>query len=470
MTYARVFGLGLAFLVCVTDPAGSVERAPIPAVDTARLKTRVMCSCLFVQEMSMAQCMDGATAIWRYPRNGVPALIEAPSQRLVTSLRPTATTLQFYEKDTPIAESVYIADGGGCVTSEPGRALTIPSPLAAASAPASPLPRGVPGTSVDAEAVSGAIDLGFSAKGPLRGYARAVVVVHDDRVVAERYAPGFGSQHRYYLGSVAKVFNNLLAGLLVRQGKLRVEEKVALPQWRSASDARSKITFDHLLHMTSGLEWTEEFFVAGGPGYEVYFGGPASLDVAGYVAARPMEAEPGEHYEYSTGSANLLAHALQLRLGGPKRSATLDYLWRELFGPIGAQGITPEFDAAGTLLAGHAIYARAEDLARVGLLLLNDGRWQNRQLLPEGWVAYSTRRASQGEPVKSGYGAQLMLDMRDVPGCFGHTGVGEQQLVVCPKRRLVIAWLSSAYDFTGPLDPSADEPVRRLILAFPEIS
>jgi CubicO group peptidase (beta-lactamase class C family) len=469
MTFERMPGVMLTLLGCAAAGwASAAERAPIPAADAARLKTRTLCSCLFVQKFSMAQCADGASAIWRYPFNSVPALLDTDRQRVVTSLRPSAATVQFYDKDAAIAESVYIDDGGGCVTSAPGRDITITSAKPATKVAGSALPRGDLSRSIDAKAVAAAIDQGFSATGPLAGFARAALVVHEGKVVAERYAPGFGDHHQYYLGSVAKVFNNLLAGLLVRQGKLRVDERVSLPQWQSPGDPRSRITFDHLLHMTGGLDWTEEFFVAGGPGYEVYFGGPASLDVASYVAARPAEAEPGEHFEYSTGAANLLAHALQMRIDNPARASTLEYLSRELFGPIGAQSITPEFDAAGTLLAGHAIYASAEDLARVGLLLLNDGRWQGRQLLPEGWVAYSTKRAEKGEPAKSGYGAQLMLDMHGVPGCFGHTGVGEQRLLVCPKRRLVVVWLSSAYDFASPVEPSADEPVRRLVLAFPE--
>lgn len=465
--------LVLAIGCASAGSSADADLPQLPAVDFARLKARTVCSCLFVQRMTFEQCGDGSSAIWRFASAAArPPLLESPMQRLEVELETGARIVRFRDGRRVLSQSRYLPDGGGCVTLpsdadlDATDAATSP-PSTAARGDSQPLLRGPLPADSDAQALSHALDEGFSPDGPMRGFTRAVIVVANDRVVADRYAPGFGAHNQYYLGSVAKVFNNLLAGLLVRDGRLRVNDTVPVPEWSSRGDARSRITYDHLLKMASGLGWDEEFFVVGAPGYSVYFEGSASLDVASYMRSRPLEAKPGTHFEYSTGSATLLASLLQAKLDTPGRESVLRYFERELFAPIGAQQITPEFDAAGTFLSGHAVFAGAEDLARVGMLLLHDGRAHGRRVLPEGWVDYSTRPALAAS---SGYGAQLRTGMLDLPGCFGHGGVGQQFLVVCPARRLVIAWLSSAFNFTGEQPAEPDELVRKIVRAFPERS
>lgn len=451
---------------------------PVPPVDAARLMVRTLCSCLFVQQDSASQCADERAAIWRYPFAEPPPLLRAQDDALEMRRVPDGIRLELRRGDAARATAVYVSDGGGCVTREPSghapvRAESRTAPDAPevpgtrdTRSPSVPLPR-APLAPSAADAVARALDDGFAPEGPLRGFARAALVLHRGRVVAERYAHGYSGDRQYYLGSVAKVLNNLLAGLLVQEGKLDIRETVRWSGWRAAGDPRTRITYEHLLRMTSGLRWDEDFFTPGAAAYEIYFGGSHGADVAGYVAAAPLEAEPGRHFEYSTGASALLARLLQQRLGGDPRRAALDYLHSRLWSVIGASGITTEFDAAGTLLFGHAVWARPDALARIGLLLANDGRWEGRRVLPEGWVARST--AASARPAEdSGYGAHLDLDAVDVPGCFGHGGVGEQHLVVCPDRELVVVWFSSVYDFSGTFgDDPSDAVVRRIVLAFP---
>lgn len=456
---------------CIALVTSALAREPpvVPAPDAARLKARALCSCLFVQKMSMAQCADGRSAIWRYLFAGTPRLVEE-GQRVVTTLEPAGATVQLFDKEKLLAQSRFVEDGGGCVSLEcrAGQSCSPPQPAQriAMSEPA-PLPRGALPPAVDAKVVQQTLDEGFAPGGPLLGHARAVYIVHDDKVVVERYAPGYGPQNAYYLGSVSKIFNNLLAGLLVRDGRLDLADKVARPQWQSRGDARSQITVDHMLHMMSGLGWKEDFFTPGAPAYEIYFGGSRSDDVARAVAERASDTPPGTKAQYSTGSSAVLAAALQARIGGTTggRAALLQYFSKQLFEPIGATGVTPEFDAAGTFLAGHGVFARPEDLARIGLLYLHDGQWQGRRILPEGWVKYSTQPVQGGS---TAYGAHLVLDVAQVPGCFGHPGVGGQKLIVCPRLRLVVVWFSSNFDFFSAPQGDIDATQRELLLAFPE--
>jgi CubicO group peptidase (beta-lactamase class C family) len=464
-------------------PVGALELGRMAPADLARLEARTVCSCVFVQRMSLAQCSDGKSAIWRYPSaDAAPALLGGPRERIELTRERTSGAVRLFAADELLAQSRYLADGGGCVTSPVGdkASATNLSALPGAAVPGAPggdpaavdsgavsaaLPRGALPAGVDSARIHAALDEGFAESGPLRGLARAAVVVAGGRVVVDRYAPQYGPHNLYYVGSIAKTFGNLLAGLLAAEGKLDVKERASLPEWREVTDARKRITYDQLLKMTSGIAWDEEFWAPGEPGYEVYFGGSAGLDVRRYMVGRPLEAAPGSHFEYSTGAASLLATALQDKLGEPRREALLKYFQARLHEPLGMRQVVTEFDPNGVFLSGHGVFIGAEDLARIGTLLLDDGQWQGKRILPQGWVAYSTQPALKD----AGYGAQLALGVAGMPECFGHTGVGQNVLAVCPSRGVVVVWLSSAFDFTGAVEFAAGERlVRQIASGFPK--
>lgn len=453
-------------LLLAAGTASALELGKMAPADLARLKARTLCSCVFVQRMSLDQCSDGRSAIWRYASpEAAPPLLTATNQRLDITRTSDGGWVRLLQGEQVLAQSRYIADGGGCVTqtieqAQPSSTNAVAPTLVDSDA----LPRAAVPAGVDATQLDAILTEGFSATGPLRGFARAAIVVSGGRVVADRYAPGYSSHNLYYVGSIAKTQNNLLAGLLVRDGKLRVKDAVNLPEWRKSGDARSHITYDQLLKMISGISWDEQFWAPGEPGYEVFFGGASSMDEQRYMTSRPLEAPPGTHFEYSTGSATLLGGTLQAKVGG--REALLGYLNKQLLEPIGARQFVTEFDPVGYFTPGHSLFIGAEDLARIGLLWQNDGVSNGHRVLPDGWVAYSTQPAL---PTATDYGAQLMLNMAGVPGCFGHQGVGSSFVVVCPKRDLVLVWINSVFNFTGAV--AFDAPVtllRRTITLFPE--
>jgi CubicO group peptidase (beta-lactamase class C family) len=461
--FASLFSIAL---LLAAGHASAFELGKMAPADLARLKARTVCSCVFVQRMSLDQCSDGRSAIWRYASNeAAPPLLTSTNQRLDITRSSDGGWVRLLQGEQVLAQSRYLADGGGCVTQTIEQTPPSSTQSSALANPDSePLPRAAVPSGVDAKQLDAILTEGFAATGPLAGLARAAVIVSGGRVVADRYARGYSAHNLYYLGSIAKTQNNLLAGLLVRDGKLRVEDAVNLPEWRKSGDARSKITYDHLLKMVSGLAWDEQFWAPGDPGYEVFYGGASSMDEQRYMSVRPLEAPPGTHYEYSTGNATLLGGVLQAKVGG--REALLSYLHKQLLEPISARQFVSEFDPAGHFTPGHALFTGAEDLARIGILLANDGVWNGHRVLPEGWVAYSTQPALAATP---DYGAQLMLNMAGVPGCFGHRGVGSSYLIVCPKRDLVLVWLNSIFDFTGAVSFEAPERLlHRVITLFPE--
>ncbi|GIX20812.1 MAG: hypothetical protein KatS3mg120_2488 [Erythrobacter sp.] len=128
---------------------------------------------------------------------------------------------------------------------------------------------------------------------PGLGETRAVVVMADGKLAAERYAPGYGPQTRFVSWSMAKTVTAVLIGLLVADGKLSLDAPAPVPLWQRPGDPRAEITLRHLLQMRSGLRHTE----SGDPPYESSEVRMLFLDgrdnMARWAEEQPLEAEPG---------------------------------------------------------------------------------------------------------------------------------------------------------------------------------
>ncbi|MGY6216933.1 serine hydrolase domain-containing protein [Methylolobus aquaticus] len=273
---------------------------------------------------------------------------------------------------------------------------------------------------------------------------RAIVIIHRGRIVAERYAAGFGPDTPLAGWSMAKTALNALLGVLVRQHVLSVDDRAPVPEWSRPGDPRGNITIAQLLRMTSGLRFRETYSSPLEDVMQMLFG---RADGAAFAASQPLEATPGSRWQYASGTTNILSRILRARLGD---AAYRDAPRRLLFDAVGMRTATLEPDAAGSFVASSFMYASARDWARLGMLFLNDGVWQGRRLLPEGWVAYSrtpTPQSPDGE-----FGAHLWLRVpryyQDPEGpaalpdvtfhAIGHEG---QFVSVVPSHELVVVRL-----------------------------
>jgi CubicO group peptidase (beta-lactamase class C family) len=269
---------------------------------------------------------------------------------------------------------------------------------------------------------------------------RAIVVVHRGRLVAERYAEGFTKDTPLLGWSMSKSVANALVGILVRQGKLRLDEAVALPEWHTPGDPRAKITWDHLLRMTSGLEFEEDY---SDPLADVTFMLLGVPNAAAFAAAKRLESQPGTRWGYSSGTTNILAYAVRRIVG---EAGYGQFPRRSLFDRLGMSRAVMETDAAGNFVASSFMYATARDWARFGQLYLNDGMWAGERILPEGWVAYSRTPAPHAPEGR--FGAHFWLRIPEGYRCgrmeeslpsdafhaVGHEG---QLLTIIPSRSLV---------------------------------
>lgn len=305
-----------------------------------------------------------------------------------------------------------------------------------------PLPAGI-----DARALAQAVDAAFAEPDPdALQRTRALVVLHQDRIVAERYARGFDAQTPMLGWSMSKTALNALVGIRIRQGKLSLSDRGLVPEWSAAGGLRSQITLDHLLHMSSGLVFSEEYEDMQSDIVVMLFG---EGDKSGFAAAKQAEHRPGDHWSYSGGTSNIIARILRSTFRD--QHSYLNFPYRELFSRLGMEHAVLEPDASGTFVASSFMYATARDWARLGLLFLRDGVWQGERVLPEGWVAASlrpTRAAPEGI-----YGAHLWLKMpisrnhgepplpEDAYYMLGHDG---QIVAVIPSLDLVIVRMGLA--------------------------
>jgi len=275
---------------------------------------------------------------------------------------------------------------------------------------------------------------------------RAVLVIRDDVIVAERYAPGFDEETRFVGWSMTKSVKNALTGVLALDSKIDVYEQGILPEWRN--DARRSITVDNLLRMNSGLRFDEVYKISSDV-MHMLFDEPST---ALYAASKPLESEPGSVWKYSTASPIILSRVQRLRVGGSP-SEFYRYARAKLFDPVGIESVIIEPDASGDLTG---MYATARDWARFGMLYLNDGVWEGQRILPEGWVRYSTT-VTPGSP-RGMYGALFWLNAgedgeganRRFPSLpadlYMAEGYTSQIIVIIPSHRLVIVRLGRTTD------------------------
>ena len=300
----------------------------------------------------------------------------------------------------PLALLPALIGCGGSDQSQPP-----PPPPLSAQAMAAVIDK--PGTS--REALARAVDQLFTREDCAE--TRAVLVLKNGRIVAQRYAEGYHENTRFISWSMAKTVTAVMIGMLAADGRLRLDEGVPIPAWQRPGDARGEITLRQLLQMRSGLKHDED----GDPPYETDTVRMLFLDgrdnMAAYAEAQPLEEEPGKRWEYSSATtvilADLAARALTISTDPAERArAVSDYLKTRLFDPLGMKSMVPEFDKAGTLIGGSLMHGTARDWARFGEFMRNRGAVQGAQLVPSSWIDFMTAPS----PANAGYGAQTWLN------------------------------------------------------------
>lgn len=282
-----------------------------------------------------------------------------------------------------------------------------------------------------------------------RQNTRAIVIFHKGQLIAERYAVGFGPDIPLNSWSMTKSATSALVGILVGSGQISLGDDTGLEGWSNPEDMRSRVTVEHLLHMTSGMEFNEGY--EDDPISDVNFMLMTARDLPAFAAQYLVSAEPGTRWSYQTASPVLLGRII--RDSFASEDDYHHFPQRELFNKLGMFNAHYQMDGGGTYVGGAMLYATARDWARFGLMYLNDGVVNGERVLPEGWVEFSTTPTKASMQARA-YAAQFWLNhesaeqmMPSIPGdayaARGHYG---QSTFIIPSRELVVVRMGQTFN------------------------
>jgi CubicO group peptidase (beta-lactamase class C family) len=291
------------------------------------------------------------------------------------------------------------------------------------------------------------------------GLTLATLVLVDGVVVAERYAPEVNESTTLISWSMAKSVVHAVFGLLVGDGLIQPDSPAPVMEWQS--DSRREITIQQLLNMRSGLLFNEDYVDATTSHCIEMLFGEGQDDTATYAVALPLIHEPGEIFNYSSGTTNILSRVAGDIIGGGEQGMRA-FLSERLFGPLGMASASPRFDRAGTFIGSSFLYASARDFAAFGEMYRLGGTANGAQLVSSEWIRHAVEPTPIPETEAHGYGAHWWL-WPEYRGFAAH-GYEGQRILVVPDRGLTLVRLGKTPEAQGP---TMEAQLRRIVELVP---
>jgi CubicO group peptidase (beta-lactamase class C family) len=266
---------------------------------------------------------------------------------------------------------------------------------------------------------------------------RSLVLARGGCVEFEYYKAGVDAQSRSPVHSVTKSVLSILVGIALDRGYLRLDQKLSelLPEVSGPTiDPHVRdITIRNLLTMTSGFDSAAPFGAkAGGTASELWQS----------ILYRPMHYTPGTHFDYDNDGTNLLSVALTRAI----QQSSKTFAEQSLFRPLEITSFDWIADSDGYLIGADTLSLTARDMVKIGLLYLQRGRWDNKQIVSSDYVADSTAKHNDGgAPIGAVYGYLWWLKQTKTGlDAFFAAGFGSQLIYVVPKLDLVMAMASGS--------------------------
>lgn len=328
---------------------------------------------------------------------------------------------------------------------------------------------------IDLEALSDAGEFAFdrATHGHSSQVTTGFVIVHRGTIVYERYRAGFDQSTRTRTWSAAKSIVSTLIG--IAHDRLELDEPLPFQDWGtgaatgmvSETDPRRSITLRHVLNMSSGLYPVDNTRCNVVGSCLGYFAGVST--VAGALD-RGLVHAPGEYWDYENYDSLLAVYALKTALGGGKDY--LEFPRRALFDRIGMRTTLAGVDRFGDFVLSSQVYATARDLARLGLLYLNNGVWNGERILSEAWIEFVRTPAPSTVGRGGMYGGHFWLvpeGRNDVPrDAYAMVGGRGQHVVIIPSYELVI--VRRGLDRLPQVHPNPPwDLAREVVKAFPAV-
>ena len=351
---------------------------------------------------------------------------------------------------TPVMRAAF-REGIGCIILAPDQSLVDINNLPIQKMPALEDAKNIPwpngdqvsiqknSKAIDYKALDNAIDWTFNRETPEQTTI-SLLVVHKGKIIAEKYADGFDYTTKTRTWSTAKSIAVTLIGILSDQGKMSLDQPLNiewLPKQSEAdSDPRKNITLRHVLNMSSGLYTVDsrKMEYATGSGLAYW----AGASIVNGARNRGLIREPGSSWDYENYDTILAILAMKNTLGDEyfafPRKALLD--------KIGMRSTFLSTDRFGDFVLSSQVYTNARDLARFGLLYLNEGNWDGEQLFSKEWIDFVRTPAPSTKDRNYFYGGQWWLvpsNRSDVPSdAYSTAGNRGQYVIVIPSHDLVI--------------------------------
>jgi CubicO group peptidase (beta-lactamase class C family) len=302
-------------------------------------------------------------------------------------------------------------------------------------------------SNIDYSKLKKAIDNAFDKSGGKVKRTRAVVVLYKNKLIGEKYDTGFSKDSRILGWSMTKSITSSAFGVLAKQGKIDIYKQAPVAEWQN--DERKNITINDLLHMNSGLEWEENYNTICDATKMLF----QAEDMGKVQLDKPAQYKPNTHWNYSSGTTNLLSLILKRQF--KTQQEYLDFWYSAVIDKIGMSSMIVEQDMSGTFVGSSYGWATARDWSKFGLLYLNKGNWNGEQILDESWVKYTATPTNTSE---GRYGAQFWLNAggkfpdapKDMFYCNGYQG---QMIAIIPSMDMVIVRMGlkedPAFDFNG---------------------
>lgn len=302
---------------------------------------------------------------------------------------------------------------------------------------------------IDYAKLEKAVANAFDKKGEQNKRTRSVIVIYKDKIIAEKYDTGFDKNSKILGWSMTKSITATLFGVLQKQAKIDINKPAPITEW--ANDERSKITTANLLNMNSGLEWEEDYTKISDVTQMLFL----AEDMTQSQINKPAQFKPNSHWNYSSGTTNLLSGILRKQF--KTHQEYLDFWYSDLIDKIGMHSMLVETDMAGNYVGSSYSWATTRDWSKFGLLYLHKGNLNGEQILDESWVRFvaTPTNTSNGK-----YGAHFWLNAggkfpdvpRDMFYCSGYQG---QMVAIFPTHDLVIVRMGlkedPEFDFNGLL-------------------
>lgn len=307
--------------------------------------------------------------------------------------------------------------------------LCLCGPIAADEFPAATWKTATPESQgLDSSVLAEALDYVRTKGIPLHSF----LIVRNGVVVLDAYFYPYTGRELHDVASVTKSFTSAAIGTAIEQGYIKgVDQKVLSllsPGPVEADPQKQRMVIRDLLTMTSGLDCDTD------GGEKALAAMRHSTDWAAFALALPMRAEPGSRFAYCSCNNHLLSSILTATTG----KSLLEFAQKNLFRPIGINEVIWPADPMGRTHGWGDLHLHPRDMARMGLLYLNQGRWADQQIVPHNWVSESRKPfVTVREGV--GYGYSWWINTARPP-IFEAVGRGGQRIAILPKENMVVVF------------------------------